>query len=142
MSGPLPKRVEERRRRNAVPGETLVRMRGPVRAPQAPKGCHPIARKWYMALKKSGQSQYFEPSDWAAAVYVAEAMSRVLGTAETPVRFSAQAFQATWAAMEDLMTTEAARRRARLQVMRDLGELAEDDSTPTALDDYRKELGV
>jgi hypothetical protein len=138
MPGPLPKRTEERRRRNAVPGETLVRMPGPVKPPPAPRGVHPIARKWYVSLKASGQSQYFEPSDWAAALYVAEAMSKVLGHA----RFSAQAFAAVWTAMEDMMTTEAARRRARLQVQRDLEELADQDGAPpTALEEYRKALG-
>ena len=134
MPGPLPKRVEERRRRNAVPGETVVTMPGRVKPPAAPRGAHPIARKWYASLKVSGQSQFFEPSDWAAAVYVAEAMSRVLSGA----RFSAQAFAAVWTAMDDLMTTEAARRRARLQVMRDLEGLVDEDTAPTALDEYRK----
>ena len=134
MPGPLPKRVEERRRRNAVPGETVVTMPGPVKPLAAPRGAHPIARKWYASLKVSGQSQFFEPSDWAAAVYVAEAMSRVLNGA----RFSAQAFAAVWTAMDDLMTTEAARRRARLQVMRDLEGMVDEDTAPTVLDEWRK----
>jgi hypothetical protein len=113
-------------------------MPGPVKPPPAPRAVHPIARKWYVSLKASGQSQYFEPSDWAAALYVAAAMSKVLEHS----RFSAQAFAVVWTAMEDMMTTEAARRRARLQVQRDLEELAgQDGAPPTALDEYRKALG-
>ncbi len=138
MPGPLPKRVEERRRRNAVPGETVVTMPGRVKPPAAPRGCHPIARNLYNSLKASGQSQFFEPSDWQAARLAAEVTSRLLKNAD---RTSAQLFAAVWAAWDDLMTTEAARRRARLQVMRELEEASGADTPPTSFDEYRKALG-
>lgn len=132
----MPKRSTERRRRNPVPGETIVRMAGEVKPPSLPRGTHAIARRWYESLKASGQSLFFEPSDWAAAVFVAESMTRLL----TGRRFSAPLFTGIWAAMEDLMTTEQSRRRARLEVER--GEVEEDEDAPTAIDDYKKAMGL
>ena len=71
--------------------------------PQLSEDTHPVARAWYDSLASSGQSDYYEPSDWAAAVYVAEAISRNLAAR----RFSHQAFATIFSAMADLLTTEA-----------------------------------
>ena len=139
MPGPLPKRIEERRRRNAVPGETVVEMAGEVVPPELPKmtpAVHPVAAGWYESLKASGQSLYFEPSDWAAAVVVTLAMSKNLRAK----RFSGELFGQVWGAMNDLLTTEAARRRARIQVRRMIDGVEEPEA-PTALDEYRKMVG-
>ncbi len=54
-------------------------------------------------------------------------------------RSSAQMFAAVWSAMDDLLTTEAARRRARLEVERG-GEGDEEKPGVTAIKDYRKRL--
>ena len=134
--GPLPKRIEERRRRNAVPGETTVQMDGDVRVPKLAPGQHPVAAAWYRSLKDSGQGHFFEPSDWAAAQYVAAAMTKNLN-AET---FSGPLFGTVWGAMNDLLTTEQARRRARLQVQR-LLEPHDEGDKPSVLDEYRKAIG-
>ena len=135
MPGPLPKRSTERRRRNKVPGETTIVMDGKVSIPALPKDAHPIARRWYNALKQSGQTQLFEPSDWAAALYVAEAMTRSL----RGPRFSAQLFGTVWTAMDGLLTTEQARRKARVEVQRGMVEEAENPGV-TAINDYRNRL--
>lgn len=134
--GPVPKRSTERRRRNLVPGETTVRMEGEVKPPPLPRGTHTIARRWYESLKVSGQSKFFEPSDWASAVLVAESMTKLL----TGRRFSAPLFTGIWSAMEDLMTTEQSRRRARLEVER--GAAEDDEDAPPAIDDYKKAMGL
>lgn len=133
---PLAKRVEERRRRNIVPGETVATMHGTVEVPEL-SGVHPIAKAWYDSLKASGQGLFFEPSDWAAARYLATQMSRSLDP-ESPV--NASLIASVWNAMNDLLTTEKARRHAKLQVQRVMNEQPE-DAAPTALDDYRKALG-
>ena len=39
---------------------------------------HPLANAWYAFLASSGQSAFYEPSDWGLAVLVAESMSRDL----------------------------------------------------------------
>jgi hypothetical protein len=113
--GPVPKRSSERRRRNKPEGAEVV---------QAPTVCvlewpavdedwHPIAARWYRSLERSGQSQFYEDSDVAAAVYVAEAMSRSLKG-----KLSSVMFAAVMSAMTELLTTEAARRRARIELER------------------------
>jgi len=112
--GPVPKRTEQRRRRNQdVPVD-----RAPAAAPferqPASSEWHEVARRWYDALADSGQAQFYEPSDWATAFYVAEAMSRNLDGG----RFSAQLFAAVMAASTSLLATEGDRRRLRLELER------------------------
>ncbi|MFJ4701966.1 hypothetical protein ACIP5N_27775 [Streptomyces sp. NPDC088768] len=92
-------------------------------APPADEAWHPIARRWYDSLTVSGQSFFFEPSDWAQAAYVAEAMSRNLAQGQ---RLSGQLFAAVIAAASELLTTEGARRRLRIELSK--AEAAEVDS--------------
>jgi len=105
--------------------------------PPADEGWHPIARDWYCSLDESGQSQFFEPSDWQAARYVAEVMSKNLAAG----RFSAMLFSAVWSAMTELLSTEASRRRVRMEIEREAGE-ATPPAGVTALDEYRRSLGA
>lgn len=131
---PTPKRSSERRRRNVESRPDKIEVAGRVRVPAADRDWHPIAQRWYRSLKTSGQSQFFEPSDWASAMFVAEAMSRQL-LAERP---SAQMFASVWTAMTDLLCTEASRRKVRIELERVTGGPPKADVT--ALDDYRRQL--
>ncbi|MFJ9408569.1 hypothetical protein [Streptomyces sp. NPDC101393] len=98
---------------------------------------HPIAADWFESLIDSGQSHYYEASDWATAVYVAEAMSRNLKQG----KFSAQLFQSVMSGMTELLTTEGARRRARVELER-AGETEQSvDPAVALMDDYRKAAG-
>lgn len=106
--------------------------------PPEPAGAdkwHPIAADWYRSLETSGQAVFFQPSDWAAARYVAEVMSRNLRAG----RFSAQLFAACWSAMGELLTTEGARRRVRIEVKAETSE-PDEDASVTAIADYRRAL--
>jgi hypothetical protein len=132
---PTPKRASERRRRNLDSKPTAVKRTGAVEQPPAPGTLHEIARDWYASLALSGQAEFYEPSDWAAALYVAEAMTKNLRAR----KFSGQLFGVVWGAMNDLLTTEQARRRARVEVERALEETAKRPGV-TALDQYRKAL--
>ncbi len=138
-TGPIPKRAAERRRRNKPEGGAVTPVAAPVAAvecPPASDAWHPIARDWYKSLATSGQAVFYEPSDWATAQYVAEAMSRGLESS----RFSAQLFAAVSSAMTELLTTEGARRRARLEIER--GPVQDKEpAAVTALSDYRLSLG-
>jgi hypothetical protein len=123
--GPVPSRDDQRRRRNKPDvATTKVEMTGEVEAPDVDPAWHPIAIDWYKSLGDSGQSRYFEPSDWAAARLVAHDLSRHL----VNKRPSSQWFAAVWSAMADLLTTEGSRRRVRMEIERkpdaDEGELA------------------
>ncbi|MDH2424746.1 hypothetical protein [Sphaerisporangium sp. TRM90804] len=96
---------------------------------------HPIAQDWYVSLAVSGQAKFYQPSDWQVARYVAEAMTRNLNAS----RFSAQMFAAVMGAMTELLTTEGARRRARLELERRRPD--DEEAGVTVLDDYRAALG-
>lgn len=133
--GPAPKRSTQRRRQNKTEPVDKVQAEGKVKVPAVSAHWHPIAKAWFKALAESGQAVYFEPSDWQAARFVAESMTQNLKAK----RFSAQLFAAVWAAMGDLLTTEADRRRARIEIERETGKK---QSTPAgavpSLDDYRR----
>ncbi|UQA92873.1 phage terminase small subunit [Streptomyces halobius] len=137
MPGPVPKRSDRRRRRNKSDGPDLVKASGGT-APEPPPAAedwHPIAADWYASLAESGQSQFYEASDWATAYYVAEAMNRNLISG----RFSAQLFQSVMSAMTDLLTTEGARRRARVELEREAGgEDPAEAARVTLMETYRR----
>lgn len=96
-----------------------------------------MARQWFTALGSSGQSLFFEDSDWATARYVAEAMSRNLYAG----RFSAQLFAAVMAGTTGLLCTEGDRRRLRVELERG-GADVDEEASVTALDRYRGSLGA
>lgn len=132
---PAPKRSAERRRRNKESQPDTVTAAGKVKVPASARHWHPIARRWYLSLKSSGQSEFYEPSDWAAAYYVAEMMTKQLEASKT----SAQLFMGVWGAMGDLLSTEAQRRRMRLEIERETGPKPVSAGV-TAIADYRRDL--
>lgn len=129
-TGPIPKRSEERRRRNKV-DTTQVEIVGTVEVPEPDPDWHPAAARWYESLQLSGQHKFYEPSDWAAAQLLAHELTRML-----KARASATMFAAVWAAMGDLLTTEGERRRVRMEIVR-RPEPVEAPAGVTRLDDYR-----
>lgn len=118
VTGPIPKRSDQRRRRNLpAPGQevTKVSASGRVKPLPASTGWHKIARSWYRSLAASAQSEFYEPSDWAQAQLVAESMTRLL----EDEKFQAATLSAVMAGMTELLTSEGARRRARLEIERE-----------------------
>jgi len=113
MSGPVPKRESQRRRTNKD-GQPITKgqARGVDFIPAASPDWHPLAVDLYDSLETSGQSDYFEDSDWAYARIVCEALSKCLSSS----RISAQMFQAVDSAMTKLLVTEGDRRRLRLEL--------------------------
>jgi len=103
MRGPIPKRSEERRRRNKDGAEVLVvnlddTLAEEVEIPAPPMRTHevdketgeevelaepeyewhPTALEWYLSLTRSGQAIFYEQSDWATAYLLAEQLHRNL----------------------------------------------------------------
>jgi len=117
-SGPIPKRSEERMRRNKPSGLELLRIPAdpvePVEVPPADESWHPTASAWYASLCESAQSSLYEPSDWAHARLVAALMSRSL-QGGVP---SGHLIHGIRAAMSGLLATEGDRRRAGVEVSR------------------------
>lgn len=127
--GPVPKRTAQRRRTNApADGATVTTAPGADNVPEPDEdpSWHPIALEWYRSLALSGQSRFYEPSDWQVARYVAQAMSVNLSAG----RFSAQLFAAVLSAMTNLLATEGDRRRLRLELER--GEATNPDGDRAA----------
>lgn len=134
--GPIAKRNGQRRRRNKESKAETVPFDGaPVKAPPADKNWHKIARDLYLSLAKSGQAQFYEPSDWRQAVWLAAETSRYLKAKKR----SAEMFKNLWNGWADLLATEGARRRAKLEIDR-TPPSAEDEeaATVTNLADVRK----
>lgn len=116
MPGPVPKRTETRRRRNKPEGAELVKAPSGARVtwPKPDRDWHDGAKAWFLSLEQSGQATFYEQSDVALAAFVATMMSSCL-SADRP---SAQMVTAVLSAQADLLTTEAARRRARIELER------------------------
>ncbi|MFJ3289983.1 hypothetical protein ACIPMW_32445 [Streptomyces sp. NPDC086669] len=118
--GPIPKRSEERRRRNKDDGPELVQAPSgpPSELPELPDpdpNWHEIAVDWYLSLRDSGQAVFYQASDWAMARYAAELMSRGLNSDRPP---NGQYVAALNSVMASLLTTEGDRRRARIELER------------------------
>lgn len=135
MAGPVPKRSDQRRRRNksdvditSAPGAAVVEQ------PEPGEMWHPAALRWYVSLSTSGQASYYEPSDWATAWVWAELLSRALEQGDRP---SAQLIMAWSAGATELLTTEGARRRMRMELERGGKSDDDEDAAVTALDGYR-----
>lgn len=121
VHGPIPKRSEERRRRNKDDGPGLIQAPSgaPEYLPDLPDpdpSWHSIATDWYLSLRESGQAAFYQPSDWAVARYAAELMSRVLDCSERGP--NGQLVAALNSVMSSLLTTEGDRRRARMELER------------------------
>lgn len=106
-----------------------------VRVPAADRDWHPLAAQLYRSLRTSGQSVFFEPSDWAAAKLAAEVTSRMLKAEKLSAMLLA-AVDAMWAR---LLVTEADRRRLRIELEK---PKADEDAVAavTALDGFRARL--
>jgi len=132
--GPVPKRSSERaghRTKAEQPDKVVVPVAFQV--PPASEEWAEEARRWYESLAESGQSRYFEPSDWAYARLLARLLSDQLGKA----RPSSEMMKALLAAMGNLGTTEADRRRMRIEVERAVEQHGK-SAELAVLEDYRR----
>lgn len=139
MAGPrgqVPKHSSQRRRRNADSIPQKVAVRGAaVTQPPLRDGLHPLAVDWYTALAKSGQSRFYEPSDWAHAQVVAEAIDAFA------TERRANMLGAIMSASSNLLVTEGDRRRLRLELTRTVAD-PDEEAAVASLDDYRDALGA
>jgi len=116
MPGPVPKRDSERIRRNLpeVPTDTVV-MVGPVEIPELGiPNAHPMIVDFYESLKRSGQSKYYEDSDWQLARMALYFANKLLND-EKP---SSMMLQQVNSMLSDLLVAEGQRRRVRLEIER------------------------
>jgi len=147
MTGPVPRRSADLARpRERKGGDVVPVTKGqlrPVRIPAADKDWHPIAKRLYNSLKKSGQADFYQQSDWALAWSICEDLSYY----KTPLtnrdgeqysKRSGQMLQTIYTAMERLLVTEGDRRRVRIELS--APEEEGESAAVLAIADYRAEL--
>lgn len=128
MPGPIKKEAERRRTQGPISGNARHGELRPVtRIPAANAEWHKRAKDWYNALAKSGQSDYYQASDWAKAQIVGDLLTFVY---ESRFYRCAAVLAEINSMMSSLGTSEGDRR----QVMRVELELPveEEDSASTA----------
>jgi hypothetical protein len=106
-----------------------------------------VAKAWYLSLAQSGQSWWYQASDWATAVLLAEEMSRCLRPQYVGFNeVTGEAIYADWPlgnslaailkGMTSLLCTEGDRRRARIELER--RERTADTGTVSWIDQARR----
>lgn len=131
--GTPPKPSSQRRRRNKPAiEETTVEAEETVRGP-ALKGRHSaMARRWWEALRRSGQAALFEPSDWSAAELVVVAIDAF---AKEP---RASMLAAINAAQSGLLVSVGDRRRLRVELEHPEVDENAEDAKIARLADYAR----
>lgn len=150
--GPVPKRSDQRRRTNA-PDQPIDSLPGAAHAPspEADENWHPVAKAWFDALGTSGQSQLYQPSDWATAVLIAESMSRdlspqAIGITEQGevvrdvIPLKGASLSAYLRAMAVLMVTEGDRRRLHLELERTKASDPDEDRSQATITSLQSRL--
>ncbi|GAA1940357.1 hypothetical protein [Amycolatopsis minnesotensis] len=115
--GPVPKRADQRVRRNKdeQPVETIAAA-GAVEVPDLGfPDPHPMIVDFYESLTNSAQAQFYEPSDWQFARFTLHFADRLVKSGKP----SSQMLTAVNSALSDLLVSEGARRRVRLEVERE-----------------------
>ena len=117
MPGPVPTRAEERIRRNKPEFPiTKIEAVGVVEQPELGlPDAHPIVVDLWKAAGESAQAKYYEPTDWQFLRFNLHFANKLL----EHTRPSAQLFQAVNSAFGDLLISEGARRRVRIEVERE-----------------------
>jgi len=115
--GPVPKRADMRVRHvksEDVPAK--VSAIGVVRKPDdlGFDDPHPLTSEYWVSLHNSAQSRFFEESDWTHCKTVLHFLDMQLKSS----RPGAQMLQALFKELGDLLVTEGARRRLRLEIER------------------------
>lgn len=134
--GPVPKRSDQRRRRNKVDIDSapVAVASGGVRGPECPDEVAGLAKRWYESLRTSGQSEFYADSDWTSALIIARAIEKF---EERP---TAHMLSAILSGFGSLAATEGDRRRLRIELERNVASDDDEDAAVVALDEYQRRL--
>lgn len=139
--GPVPKRSDQRRRTNKNPDGEITRApagaRGSARRAADP-GWHPLIRELYYDIRKSGQAQFYEPSDWGMLRIGCQVMSDQMNSGKP----SAVMFASWDALMARLLVTEGDRRRLRVELEREKPSDPDADAGVASMDAWRARLSA
>ena len=149
MPGPVPNRESDLARPRERKGKDIVSVtKGearPVSIPRVDPAWHPIAKMLWESLKKSGQADFYQQSDWAFAYSLCEDLSMyksplVNRDGEEYHKRSGQMLQTIYSAMERLLVTEGDRRRVRIELSQP--DDGEEIASVTAIGDAKAALGL
>jgi hypothetical protein len=116
MPGPVPKRSEERIRRNKDETPIVVlHASGSVNIPELdlPEP-HPITAQLWDSAVNSAQGKYYEESDWAYLRFTLHFVDDLVKSS----RPNGQVLATVHSMMSDLLVTEGSRRKVRIEVER------------------------
>lgn len=139
MPGPVPKRPEERIRRNddVVPTDKVEAFGDVVVPPlNMPFEPHPLVIDFYDGLINSAQAKLYEPSDWEYARIVCF-MLQTLVTSSKP---SSEMYKAWQTATSNLLVTEGDRRRLRIEIARAPMQSAKDDDEAQIINMFKERM--
>lgn len=141
VRGPVPKRSDQRRRRNKpeadAPAVVVAMGHQAVKPPTEDRAWHPYAKDWFRALKRSGQSQFYQESDWREAKLVAWLITQELSS---PTGARAGMMDVIFSRADALMTTEGARRRLRVELITPKIVDEAKEATVSIMEQYRADL--
>lgn len=141
VRGPVPKRSDQRRRRNKsaadAPAVVVAMGQQVVKPPTEDRAWHPYAKDWFRALKRSGQAQFYQESDWREAKLVAWLITQELSS---PTGARAGMMDVIFSRADALMTTEGARRRLRVELITPKVTDEAKEATVSIMEQYRADL--
>jgi len=111
-------------------------MRNGVPIPKASKDWLPITRSWFNSLALSGQSEFYEASDWATAVAAAKAYDIFLRT------YNASIFANFVKLSERLGVTVIDRKRSRIELTEPEQADEDEDAADEAVEGWQRRLKV
>ena len=140
--GPVPKRTESlngHRSKDELAGSKVTKALGAddVARPEPDPDWHPIARRLWDALAESGQSRFYEPSDWAVAYSLMDDLSYYKSSSKR----SGQMLATIMSAMSSLLVTEGDRRRVQIELARPSAEDSEESTKVAVMDKWRQRTG-
>ena len=141
VRGPVPKRSDQRRRRNKpeadVPATMVAMGQQVVRPPTEDRAWHPYAKQSFRSLKRSGQAQFYQESDWQEARLVCWLITQELNS---PTGARAGMMDVIFSRADALMTTEGARRRLRVELITPKVTDEAREATVSIMEQYRADL--
>lgn len=147
MPGPVPNRSDDLNRPRARKGgnqqEVTKGVAREVVIPSADPTWHKIARMLWDSLTTSGQSDFYQDSDWAFAYAICDDLSYYKTPFKTKdgveyIKRSGQFAQTLYSAMDRLLVTEADRRRVRIELEAPVEKA--DSAAVVAIEQYRQGL--
>jgi hypothetical protein len=108
-----------------------------VKPPAEDRAWHPYAKQWFRSLKRSGQAQFYQESDWQEARLVCWLITQELSS---PTGARAGMMDVIFSRADALMTTEGARRRLRVELITPKVTDEAKEATVSIMEQYRADL--